>query len=287
MLVGAILNAIFCPIFIFGFKMGIRGSALATVLAQGISGVWVLSYFLSKKSTLKLHKKYLLLDKEIVRNIVSLGSAPFAMELATSLVIVIINKSLIHYGGDMAISGMGIITSVQTLVLLPLFGINQGAQPIIGYNYGAKKLDRVKETLKLAIKGATLICIAGFIFVEVFPHQIVSLFNSSDPQLIDFTVYAMRVFLLMFPVLGFQVVGSGYFMAVGKPKPAAILSLSRQFIILIPAILILPLFFKLHGVIIAGPVADFVSFILTGIWLFKEVRSLDERHILMTQEEIS
>ncbi|WP_088225588.1 MATE family efflux transporter [Desulfosporosinus sp. FKB] len=276
MLMGAILNAILCPILIFGFKMGIRGSALATVIAQGLSGVWVLHYFFFGKSSLKIHKKYLLPNIKVVSRIVALGSAQFAMEMATSLVNVILNKSLLYYGGDMAISGMGIVTSIQALVLMPLFGINQGAQPVIGYNYGAKKLDRVKEALKLAILGASFICILGFILVEIFPQEIVSLFNSNDARLINFTVYAMRVFLIMLPVLGFQVVGSNYFMSVGRPRPAALLSLSRQFIIFIPAVLILPLFLNLHGVIIAGPFADFTAFILTGSWLFKELIVLDK-----------
>lgn len=163
-------------------------------------------------------------------------------------------KSLtIRLWGDMTISGMGIVTSIQALILMPLFGINQGLQPIIRYNFGAKRLDRVQEALKLSIIGASLISILGFIIVEVFPQQIVRLFNSNDAQLIDFTVNAMRVFLMMLPVLGFQVVGSNYFMAVGRPRPAALLSLSRQFIIFIPAVLILPLFLNLHGVILAGP----------------------------------
>jgi Na+-driven multidrug efflux pump len=184
---------------------------------------------------------------------------------------------------DIAISGMGIVTSVQTLVVMPLFGINQGAQPIIGYNYGAKKYDRVKQALKLAVLGASVIATLGFLLVEVFPTQIVGLFNRNDAQIRKFTVYALRVFLLMMPVIGFQIIGSSYFMVVGRPNPAAFLSLSRQFILLIPAVLILPLFFKLHGVLMAGPVADFGAFIITGIWLVKEFRRLDskyEKHLL-------
>lgn len=278
MLMGAFLNAVFCPIFIFGFGMGIRGSALATVLAQGISGIWVLHYFLSEKSLLKIRKKNIMLNANIVKKIVALGSAQFAMELATSLVNTILNRSIVHYGGDIAISGMGIVTSLQALVLMPLFGINQGVQPIIGFNYGAKKYDRVKEALKLAILGACIISIVGFIVVELFPRQIVSLFSRDNTELINFTIYALRIFLMMLPVIGFQVIGSNYFMAVGKPKPATILSLSRQFILLIPAVLILPMFFKLHGVIISGPVADFGSSIITGIWLYKELKHLDVKY---------
>jgi putative efflux protein, MATE family len=278
MLMGAFLNAVFCPIFIFVFGMGIRGSALATVLAQGISGIWVLHYFLSGKSLLKIRKRNIMLNGNIVKKIVALGSAQFVMELATSLVNTILNRSLLYYGGDIAISGMGIVTSLQTLVLMPLFGINQGVQPIIGFNYGAKKYDCAKEALKLAILGACIISTVGFIVVELFPRQIVSLFSRDNTELINFTIYALRIFLMMLPVVGFQVIGSNYFMAVGRSKPATILSLSRQFILLIPAVIILPMFFKLHGVIISGPVADFDSSIITGIWLYKELRYLDDKH---------
>ncbi|TCL72397.1 putative MATE family efflux protein [Hydrogenispora ethanolica] len=274
MLLGAALNVVFCPIFIFGLGMGIRGSALATVLAQGISGLWVLHYFISGKSSLKIRRKNLKLDQAIVGKIIALGSAQFVMELATSLVNLILNRSLIRYGGDLAISGMGIVTSLQTLVLMPLFGINQGVQPIIGFNYGAQKYDRVKQALKLAVLGASIIAIAGFVIVEAFPEQLVGVFNRDDARLRDFTVYAMRVFLMMLPLIGFQVIGSNYFMAVGRPTPAALLSLSRQFILLIPAVLILPHFFKLHGVIMAGPVADFGASLITAAWLYQELRRL-------------
>ncbi len=275
MILGAVLNAVFCPILIFGLGMGIRGSALATVLAQGISGLWVLHYFLAGKSLLRIRLKHLQPDRAVVGRIVALGSAQFAMELATSLVNLILNRSLIRYGGDIAISGMGIVTSLQTLVLMPLFGINQGAQPVIGFNYGARKYIRVKEALTLAVLGASLIASAGFILVEVFPAQLVRIFNRDDAELGSFTIYAMRVFLMLLPLVGFQVIGANYFMAVGRPVPAAVLSLSRQFILLIPAVLLLPHFFKLHGVIMAGPVADFGSSILTAVWLWKERRYLN------------
>jgi putative MATE family efflux protein len=277
MLLGAVLNAIFCPIFIFGLKMGIRGSALATILAQGISGIWVLRYFLLGKSSLKLRIHHLKPDFWVVRKIASLGFAQFIQEMATSLVNVILIWSLVKYGGDIAISGMGIVTSLQSLIMMPLFGINQGVQPIVGYNYGAKKYDRVKQTLKLAVLSASIVAITGFSIIEVFPKQVVELFNHDDAQLREFTVYALRVFLLMMPVIGFQIVGSNYFMAVGKPNPAALLSLSRQVILLIPAVLILPLFFKLHGVLMAGPLADFGAFVITGIWLYRELRRLDSK----------
>ncbi|HAN09152.1 MAG TPA: MATE family efflux transporter [Clostridiales bacterium] len=278
MLLGSFLNAVFCSIFIFGFGMGIGGSAIATVLAQAFSAIWVLSYFFSKKSFLKIKIKNMVPSKSIITKIIAIGSAPFLLQLAASLVSVILNKSLLQYGGNIAITGMGIVTSLQFLMIMPIIGINQGSQPIIGFNYGAKKYDRVKETFKLAIFAATTLSVIGFILVEVFAVPLVQLFNRTDTELIDFTVYALRVFLIMLPIIGFQVVSANYFTAVGKPKQSAFLSLSRQLIFFIPAILILPLFFGIHGIIIAGPVADFLASIVTGIWIYKELKHLGDKH---------
>lgn len=279
MLAGALLNFVLDPIFIFGLKMGIKGAALATILAQAVSGIWALSYFLSKSSVLKIHKENLIIKKDVAVKITSLGFGQFVMELATSIVSLILNRSLIQYGGDMAISGMGIVTSIQALILMPLMGINMGLQPIVGYNFGAQKMGRVKEALKLAIIGGSLISIIGFIIVQLFPSQLVSLFSKNDEDLMQFTVYALRVFLLMLPVLGVQVIGSNFFMAVGKPKPAAILSLSRQFIIFIPVLLVLPKYLGLNGIVIAGALSDFLAFIFTGIWLSKYFKDLNKKNL--------
>lgn len=274
MLIGVAINSVLCYLFIFVFGMGIRGSALATVIAWSISAAWVLHYFLFGQSTLKIRKRNLKLKKKVIGGIVALGSAPFALQMAASLVNTVMNKSLGHYGGDLAISGMGIVMSVLNLVMMPVIGINQGAQPIIGYNYGAKKPERVRETLRFAIAGATTIVCLGFVMVQVFPRQIIGLFSSSDPELLKIGVYFIRSYLIFLPLVGFQVVSSGYFQAVGKPKQSAFLTLSRQLIFLIPALLILPHFFKLHGVVMAGPTADFASSLLTAFWITREIRRL-------------
>lgn len=278
MLLGAFLNAALCPVFIFGLGLGVRGSAIATIIAQAISAAWVLRYFVSGKSTLKLRRQNLRLNGTVARQIVALGSAPFLLQLGASLVNVILNKSLQFYGSDTAITGMGIVGSIINLVLMPIFGINQGVQPIIGYNYGAKKYDRVREALKLAILSATAIVVAGFVMVEVFPTPIVHIFNRKNPELIDFTVYAMRTFLIFLPMIGFQIISSNYFQASGKPKISALLSLSRQLLFLIPLVLILPRYFGLHGVIWAGPAADLLSSLLTGVLILRELRHLEDRH---------
>lgn len=277
MLIGGILNTILDPIFIFVFKMGIAGAAWATIISQAVSAIWVLSYFLGGRSMLKIHRHNLRLQYKIVKNIFAIGVAPFSMQIVASVLTVIMNKSLALYGGDLAISAMGIINSIAMLIMMPIFGINQGAQPIIGYNYGAKQYDRVKLTLRYAITAATSIVMVGFVVAKLFPEQLIMAFNR-DPELVALGARAMRIFLTMLPIIGFQVVGANYFQAVGKPKAAMFLSLSRQMVFLIPALLILPRYFALDGVFMAGPVSDLLSSLVTGLWLWREVRHLNRQH---------
>ncbi len=278
MLIGAILNVILDPIFIFGFGWGVRGAAIATILAQAVSAAWVLRFFFSGRSILRIRRSYLRLNFKIVLGIVAIGFAPFTMQLAASLLNVILNRSLNLYGGDIAVSGMGIVTSLMTLMLMPVFGISQGAQPIIGYNYGAQKFDRVKESLKYAILFATAIVFVGFLATRLYSTELIAMFNRNDADLLAFGTRALRLFLLFMPAIGFQIIGAQYFQAIGKPKLAMLLSLSRQVLVLIPALLILPRFFGLNGVLMAGPVADLTSFFITAIWLIMELRSLDVKH---------
>ncbi len=278
MLIGAILNTILDPVFIFIFGRGVRGAAEATVISQIVSTIWVMYYFLSGNSTLKIHKKNLKLQTEVVIKIITLGAAPFLMQLAASVLNMIMNKSLSFYGGDIAVSGMGIVSSIAMLILMPIFGINQGAQPIIGYNYGALKFDRVKETLKLAVIAATVVSTVGFVLIRVFPAGMISLFNRTDIELISFGSRAVTIYLVFLPIIGFQVVSSSYFQAIGKPKHSSFLSLSRQVLILIPSMLILPRFFGLDGLLAAGPVSDLASSIITGIFFFREMRHLNARY---------
>lgn len=275
MLIGAFTNIFLDYLFIIVFDWGIRGAAIATVIAKGVSAVWVMYYFLSGKSALKLERINLKLNSNIVKKIIIVGSAPFALQLATSLFNLIMNHSLTTYGGDIALSGMGVMMSIMTLILMPIFGITQGLQPIIGYNYGAKKYERVKDALKKGILAATVLCLLGFIVIRIFPEQLVSLFNNEDQDLIDFGVRALRIYMALLPLIGFQTVGSNYFQAIGKPKQAAFLSLSRQVIFLIPSLLILPRFLGLDGVLLSGPVADLSAFIITGGWLLYEAKKLD------------
>jgi len=285
MLIGAGLNTVLDPVFLFIFGWGMRGAATATVLSQAASATWVLSYFLSRRSLLGLHARNLRLRRYVCASIVAVGFPPFAMQIAASVMNAILNNQLRVYGGDLAISVMGIVWAVALFVAMPIFGINQGAQPIIGYNYGAGQFDRVKKTLQTAILAATGIVVTGFLVVMVFPSHVIWLFNRQDDALLKLGTYAIRICLVMMPVIGFQIVGASYFQAVGKPKQAMLLSLSRQVLLLIPAILILPRFFGLDGLWAAMPTADLASSILTGIWLFMELRNLGTRHLEAVAEE--
>ena len=282
MLIGAILNIVLDYVFIFIFNMGMKGAALATIIAQAVSAIWVISYFLGigkRSSMLKLQRKNMRLRRDIIKGIISIGFAPFSMQLAASMVTAILNNALSAYGGDVALSSMGVIHSITMLILMPIFGINHGAQPIIGFNYGAEKYDRVKKALRGAIITATSITTLGFIITQTMPHKLFNIFlekGSDIENILAVGTKGLRINLAMLPIIGFQIVSSNYFQATGKPKKAALLGLSRQVLILIPALIILPKFFGLTGVWAAGPVSDFVASMLTAIFLIKDLRYLGE-----------
>lgn len=278
MLIGAITNIVLDPIFIFVFNWGMKGAAFATIISQAVSAIWVLSYFMKGKSSLKLKLSYMKLRMAYVSRTLALGAAPFAMQIASSALNFIMNKGLSSYGGDVAVSGMGIVNSVVTLLIMPIFGINQGMQPIIGYNYGAGKYDRVKQAYHMAVIFATVIVVIGWVVTRLFPEQLVYLFNKEDAELLAFGVKAIKRNLVFLPIIGFQIVSSNYFQAVGKPKHSALLGLSRQVLILIPALIILPRFFGLDGIILAGPLSDLTASVLTAILIIYEMRKLDSLH---------
>jgi len=282
MFFGAGTNIILDPIFIYVFKMGMAGAALATIISQFFSASWVILYFLGKKSRHKLKVKYMKLKSSVILKIVSLGLPGCLMQLANSVLNAALNKSLIIYGGDIAISGMGIINSIQTILIMPIIGLNQGVQPIISFNYGAKKYIRVKTAVNLAIKTATIIVVVGFIIIRLFPVQMVSMFNR-EPEMIDFGSYALKTWFLCLPVIGFQIIASNFFQAIGKYKSAMFLTLTRQVILLIPAILIFPRYFGINGLLHAAPFADFFSALLTGIWFTRAIKTLDKEQSMKVE----
>ncbi|WP_041611041.1 MATE family efflux transporter [Treponema primitia] len=273
-LIGAVINIILDPIFIFGFGWGIAGAAWATIISQFISFVWVMGYFNSRHTQLRFRLRNMKLELKLVLNILAIGFAPFAMQLAMSLVGVLQNHALNVYGGDIAVSAMGIGFSIMIVFFMPLMGLNQGAQPIIGYNYGAKKYDRVLKTYKWAVIAGTIFITLGFLIIQIAPKMFISLFSNEEGPLMEMGIYCLRISTLLFPILGFQILTSNYFQAIGKPIQGTILSLSRQLLLYIPLLTLLPRFFGLKGVFFAMPAADFGAVIMSACFMMKELKWL-------------
>ncbi len=273
-LISGILNMILNPICIMVLHLGIRGSATATVVSQCVGATWVVIYFSGRWSYLKLRR--ISFDQQVISRIAMIGVSPLIMQVAGSFIMFVFNKTLYTYGGNLAIAAMGIGMSLMMVVMMPIYGLNQGIQPIIGFNYGAKHIDRVMETLRKGILIATTVCVAGFLAVMFFSADIVGMFNAEDRQFIALGGRAMKIAVLMLPLNGYQVVSWAYFQAVGKPKQAMILTMTKQILFVIPLVVILPKFFGLDGVWIAMPIADFLAACLAGALLFVEVRRLKE-----------
>jgi putative MATE family efflux protein len=277
MIVGTLVNIILDPIFIFKLDMGISGAALATIIAQLITAIMVIGHFLSKNSNIKIEKNKLKLHLTTIKSILSIGFAAFAMQLSSVVVSIVSNNALKTHGGDVAIGAMTIINSVMILFLMTAMGITQGAAPIIGFNYGAKRFDRVKKVLKLELVAVASICTMTFILVQTFPVMLSSIFTS-EPELIEKASNGMRLFLLMLPLISAQVVGANYYQAISEAKKAAFLGLLRQVILLIPLLLILPNFFGLNGVWGAGALSDIISSMVAIVSLksaFNHLNKLD------------
>jgi putative MATE family efflux protein len=271
MLIGAILNVILDPIFIFGFDMGIKGAAYATVISMAASTVFVMHHFVSKNSLIRFRKKYLKPDRRIILTITAIGISPFAMQLAGSLVNVVMNNSLQAYGGDLALGANGIISSIGMLLVMLIIGIAQGMQPIVGFNYGAGHHHRVMETLRLVIITATCIMGVGWVCCLLFPDIIVRGFTS-DPELIAISANGLKLSLSLFIVVGSQIAIGQFFQSIGIAWKAIFLSLTRQFLYLIPAILFLPPFFGLDGIWYSSPISDGLAAVTAWIFLWQHVK---------------
>lgn len=269
-IIGAALNIVLDPVFIYACHMGVRGAALATILSQAVSALWVVGFLCGKKTKLKIRKKDLPLKKEYILPVLALGVSPFVMQSTESLINISFNTSLSKYGGDMAVGAMTILTSVMQLVWMPLSGLTQGAQPIISFNYGAGNQERVKKTF-----GMLLGCALGFSFVMggivmLFPQVFVSIFNKNSKELVEISVWAMRIFMAGTLVLGIQSACQQTFLALGQAKISLFLACLRKIILMIPLIFILPHFFenKVFGVFLAEPVSDIIAVIVTGTAFF-------------------
>ncbi len=280
MLAGAISNIILDALFMYVFGMGIAGAAIATVIAQLITLVMIMHYFLSTKTLVRLKICYMAPQICLIRQILALGFAQFVTQMLNSSITLIYNKLLGMHGGAIAISSYGIISSILTIIVLPIFGLNQGVQPIIGYNYGAKKYDRVKSAFFSAATAATVVTILGFIVIQLFTEPLVRLFTS-DKELIKEASYGARIYFMVFMIVGFQIVSSNYFQAKGYPLRAFTMSILRQGVILIPGLFILSGKYGLTGIWYAAPLSDTTSFFVTTILLFKDFKKMNEEKMAL------
>lgn len=263
------INLILAPIFILWLKMGIRGAAMATVIAMFCSAVLAISHFFNKALPVHFRWRSFILRGYIMRNVLSIGLAPFLMNVAGSMVNMILNKKLVVLGGDLAIGAYGIINSYAAFILMGVMGLGQGMSPIVGFNYGAQKLKRMKDVLLLTLKYATILTTSGFIIAQVMPSLLVWPFTS-DPELTAITVKGMRLAFLAIPIVGFQVIISIFFQAISKPGQAIFMSLSRQVIFLIPSLYFFSQWFGLIGVWLALPFSDTLAFMLSLLFLRRE-----------------
>lgn len=264
-LIGAVLNIILDPIFIYKFNMGVQGAALATIISQGVSALWVLRFLSSNKSDLNIKKKYMRLEKSVVLPSLLLGLSPFIMQFTESVLAVVFNTSLLKYGGDLAVGSMTILTSVMQFSLLPLVGLTQGSQPIISYNFGANNLERVRDTFKLLLKVALIYSTTLWLTIMLWPNLYAQVFTG-DPKLIAMVIPSLRIFMSMSFMFSIQIACQQTFISLGNAKTSIFLALLRKVILLIPLIYILPMFLenKVNAVFIAEPVSDTIAVIVTA-----------------------
>lgn len=268
-MIGAIINIVLDPIFIFTFDMGVKGAALATILGQFVSAIWVLSFIFGKKNKIRVRRKYIIPDIKILGAIIALGVSPFIMQATESLVVVSLNNKLQAYGGDLAVGAMTIMNSIMQIILLPLLGLSQGAQPIISYNYGAKSIERVKETFKLLVICCLAYTLIMWLSIMIFPEVFVKIFNN-NPELIEITARSMRIFFFGIFIFGAQIACQQTFLALGQAKNSLILALLRKIFLLVPLIFILPEFFKvnkwkLNATLAAEPISDIIATVITVV----------------------
>lgn len=276
------LNTILDPIFIFVLDMGIRGAAIATVISQLVSLIWQIKIFSNKDEFLHFSKDMMKFDSKIAYRSLSIGMAPFLMNVASCFIVILINKGLQTYGdmemaggGDLSIGAYGIINRLSFLFVMIVMGFTQGMQPIAGYNYGAQLYDRVIKVLRLTIICATIVMTAGFLVAMIFPELMIKIFTS-DPQLIDLSSKGARLVFLAFPIVGFQIVTSNFFQSLGMAKKAIFLSLSRQLLFLAPCLIILPRLIGVKGVWLSLPISDIISTIVTIFMLRTLLKQFNE-----------
>ena len=273
-----IINTILAPIFIYGFEWGIRGAAIATVIAQIISLTWQFKILTNKNELLHLRKGIYRLQNQIVKNMIAIGLSPFCMNVASCFIVIFINKGLKEYDGDLAIGAYGIVNRLAFICVMIVMGITQGMQPIAGYNYGAQQYQRVTKVLKLSIWGATAITTLTFLVGELMPELAASIFTT-DQGLISRAAEGFRIVVLVFPIVGFQMVTSNFFQSIGMANKAIFLSLTRQLLFLLPCLIILPRFMGAAGIWWSMPISDLIASIVAGVLLYKQFQLFKKSEI--------
>jgi putative MATE family efflux protein len=278
-----VINAILDPIFIWPLHMGIQGAAYATVLAQLLALAWQLRIFANPQELLHFRRGIYKLKGVLVKNIIGIGISPFAMNVCSCIVVIFINNQLVRYGGDMAVGAYGIANKIAFIFIMFVMGVNQGMQPIAGYNYGSQQLDRMMRVLNLSIIAATCIMVSGWLIAIFFPYYCVRLFTTNQ-TLIKLSIDGLRIVTMMFPIIGFQMVITNFFQCIGKVKVSIFLSLSRQLLFLLPALAVLPKFFGLGGVWASMPVSDATASIITAGTMFVYMRKFKRQHNNLSHE---
>ena len=266
-----VINTILDPLFIYGFGWGIRGAAIATIIAQVISLLWQFKIFSNKDELLHFHRGIFRLRRKIVIDSLAIGMSPFLMNLAACFIVIVINQGLKRYGGDLSIGAFGIVNRLVFIFVMIVMGLNQGMQPIAGYNFGAQQYARVSRVLKLTIIFATVVTTSGFLMGMLIPELVVSIFTS-DEELIAISARGLRVVVMFFPIIGFQMVTSNFFQSIGMASKAIFLSLTRQMLFLLPALIILPRFFGAAGVWYSMPFSDLLASLVALVMLVRQFR---------------
>ncbi|MBE6206152.1 MAG: MATE family efflux transporter [Rikenellaceae bacterium] len=279
MLLSVVLNLVLCPLFIFVFKWGIAGSAWATVIAQTVALGWQLHHFSNRQNFLSFRRDSFRFNWDIVRGTLSIGMAPFMMQCCACVVVIFVNNTMQHYGGDLAIGAYGIVNRVAFLFTMVVMGLNHGMQPIVGYNYGAKNYERVRRILFMTIGWATVVTTVGFLVCQLFPEYVVRLFAKEDgsgdaTQLITLASHGLQTILIAFPIVGFSMVVGNFFQYIGKAKRAIILSMTRQLIFILPLLVVLPPLWGQDGVWYSIPIADTMAMLLALVLLIYQLRKL-------------
>ncbi|MCR1848538.1 MATE family efflux transporter [Paraclostridium sordellii] len=272
MIVSCILNLILDPIFIFCFDMGIQGAAIGTIICQLVICIWSMHYFTRGKSNLKLKVKNIKIKFNILKPIIVIALTPFFMELASGSIHLVTNRVLKIYGGDLSIGAMAAITSICLMFLMPVFGLSQGMQTIIAYNYGAKEYDRARKALFSAIIAGTIILTLGFVLIKIYPEKFIGIFTNDD-KLISLALNGIKIYSITLPIIGISILGTVYFQSIGSAKVSMVLGLLRQVIILIPVILVVPKIYGLDGVWISQPIADLGAMIVVGLFLIRDIKT--------------